>query len=126
LAETSDWRLRESRILVKGLCLAVHIGVGEAERAHPQRLLVDIELEVEPEFARDDEVASVVDYGPIVQRVRGLAERRAQLLETWVKWVAEICFIDPRVRAATVTLVKPDIFGEGIEVGVRQRISRVE
>lgn len=124
MPEEPAWHLADSRLLVQGLCLHVHLGVSEAERARPQRLLISLEIEVEPAVARDEEIASVVDYGQVVQGLRRLATRRTQLLETWAKWIAEICLADSRVRGARITLLKPDVYDDGVEVGIRQSVAR--
>ncbi len=124
-----EWSRRapgESRVLIQDLCLRVRLGVGEAERATPQRLLISLDLEVEPALPRDDDVTSVVDYGVLLGRVRALAARETQLLETWVQWIAEACFADPRVRSATIALVKPDIYPDSVRVGIRQTVAREE
>ncbi|GAB5469706.1 MAG: hypothetical protein Kilf2KO_27360 [Rhodospirillales bacterium] len=119
------WQITASRLLLRDLCLQVRIGVGAEERAQPQRLLIAIELEVDPGPAREDDVSSVVDYGVVLAAVRGLARRETQLLETWVAWIAEICLADSRVEAATVTLMKPDVFSDSVQVGVSQRVTKL-
>lgn len=104
----------------------VRLGVTEAERARPQRLLISLEVEVDPALPRDDDVASVVDYGLLLGEIRKLAERETQLLETWAQWIAEICLSDARLRRATITLIKPDIYPDSVQVGIRQSIPREE
>ncbi|MEO1190345.1 MAG: dihydroneopterin aldolase [Pseudomonadota bacterium] len=125
MAEPS-WSLTNSHIFIRDLCLEVHIGVGAEERAKPQRLLIDLDLEVRPARAVENDVSTVVDYGTVLAAVQGLASRETQLLETWVGWIAGICFADTRVTAASITLTKPDVFAGSVQVGVRQRVARAE
>jgi len=114
----------ESALLIRDLCLRVRLGVGAEERAKLQRLQISIDVIVRPARAHDNDVTTVVDYGAIVARVRCLAGRETQLLETWVQWIAQACFLDSRVAAASITLIKPDVFPDSVQVGIRQRITR--
>lgn len=78
-------------IRVLDLEVHAHIGVPEAERARPQRLLISLEMSVDG-FARAaaaDDVALTVDYFDVVQRVKKLvAERPRKLLETLAEEIA--------------------------------------
>ncbi len=77
-----------------------------------------------PALPHVDDVTSVVDYGAVLALVRDLASRETQLLETWVQWIADICLLDRRVMSATITLVKPDVFSEEVQIGIRQSVVR--
>ncbi len=124
MPERLDWQITASHLLIRDLCLEVCIGVSKAERSRLQRLLVSIEVEAVPQRAKEDDVASIVDYGKVVAAVRQLAQRETQLLETWVEWIAEICLRDDRILSATITLLKPDVYSDGVQVGVRQSVTR--
>ncbi len=124
MPDAPTWRVAASHLLIRDLCLEVRIGVSDAERSRPQRLLVSVDIETRPQSARENDVASVVDYGKVVAAVRKLADRETQLLETWIDWIAEICLRDDRVKSATITLLKPDIYADGVQVGVRQSVTR--
>ncbi|MEQ8652310.1 MAG: dihydroneopterin aldolase [Kiloniellales bacterium] len=110
--------------MIQDLCLMVRLGVGVEERAQPQRLMISLEVAVQPAPPRDDDVTSVVDYGALVTGIQRLASRETQLLETWAQWIAEICLEDSRIASATITLIKPDIFDGSVQVGIRQTIAR--
>jgi len=110
-------------LLIENLALALHVGVGEAERARPQRLLVTLRAAVTPRAPRRDEVAEVVDYGVIAAAIRALAGREVKLLETLAGTIAALAFADPRVEAVEVELRKPDLF-QDCQVGIAARYRR--
>ena len=61
------------RIVIRDLELDAHIGVPEAERAQPQRLLVTIEMELDLSVAgRTDSESATTDYAAVAQRIRKL------------------------------------------------------
>ncbi len=108
------------RILLSDLTLPCRIGVTEEERARRQRLRFNIRLEVEPAPPREDRITEVVDYGPLVARIRTVcAEAEFRLLESLAQRVAEACFADPRVLSARIRIEKleryPDVAGIGCE-----------
>ncbi len=108
------------RILLSDLTLACRIGVTEEERAERQRLRFNIRLEVRPEPPGGDRITEVVDYGPLVARVRKVcAEAEYRLLESLADRLAKACFFDPRVVGALVRIEKldryPDVGGIGCE-----------
>jgi len=110
-------------LLIENLVLAIRVGVGAAERAEPQRLLVTLRAEVTPRAPRLDEVAEVVDYGVIAAGIRQLATREVKLLETLAGEIAAIAFADARVRLVEVELRKPDLLPD-CSVGIAARYSR--
>ncbi len=111
-------------LLIEALVLNTRIGVGDAERSAPQRILVELAVEVTARQPESDSVAEVVDYGAIAQRVRALAQGERHLLETLAREVAAAAFVDPAVAAVAVTLRKPDLFADCAAVGIRARYRR--
>jgi dihydroneopterin aldolase len=71
------------RILVSGLRLEGRVGVSDEERALPQLLEVDIEVEADlAAAAESDDLADTIDYGPLIALSRHrLEEREHRLLE---------------------------------------------
>ena len=97
------------RILLSDLTLPCRIGVTEEERAQRQRLRFNIQLEIRPEPPREDKITEVVDYGPLVARIRNVcAEAEFRLLESLAGRIAQACFFDARVVSARVRVEKPD------------------
>jgi 7,8-dihydroneopterin aldolase/epimerase/oxygenase len=63
------------KIHLNGITCSVHIGVTEQERAAPQALTVDLELEVDLEAAANtDDLTLSIDYQKVVDMARETAE----------------------------------------------------
>jgi 7,8-dihydroneopterin aldolase/epimerase/oxygenase len=71
------------RVILRGLHLDLRLGAGEAERARPQRVELDIEMACDLRRAGEtDELARTIDYAQVVEAVRGALEgREHKLLE---------------------------------------------
>lgn len=111
----------EQRIVVRDLIVSSKIGVSTEERSRPQRIRLNLEVETEPRVPMADKIVEVVNYGPLVGRVREIcAGCTARLLETLAAEVAKTCFLDERVRVVSLRIEKldryPDVGGVGIEI----------
>ena len=66
-----------------------------------------------------DELARVVDYEKLAERVRGIvASGHVRLVETLAERIAEVCLMDRRVHLARVRVEKLDIFADAVSAGV--------
>jgi dihydroneopterin aldolase len=66
-----------------------------------------------------DDLARVVDYEAIVNRVRAVvAAGHVNLVETLAERIAETCLADPRIVAARVRVEKLDVFADAASAGV--------
>ncbi len=111
----------EQRIVVRDLIVSSSIGVSTEERARPQRLSINLEVEMAPRVPDSDKIVEVVNYGPLVRRVREIcADSRVRLLETLAAAVAKTCFMDDKVTAVSVRIEKldryPDVGGVGVAI----------
>ena len=97
------------KLSVHGLELWGRVGCTEAERAFPQRLEMDVVLEMSlAEVGRTDDLSESVDYAQVVERLKALLEpREFRLVET----VAEVA-ADFVIRAFKI---------DGVTVRVRKR-----
>ncbi len=115
------------RILLSDLTLACRIGVTEEERAQRQRLRFNIQLETRAEPPREDKITEVVDYGPLVARIRNVcAEAELRLLESLAGRIAQACFFDTRVVSARVRIEKLDRYSDVGGVGCEFEYSRAQ
>jgi dihydroneopterin aldolase len=107
-------------LLVRDLMLAARIGVHPHEHGAPQRVRLNLDLEVaESGEPPADDLAQVVDYEALIERVRRLvASRHVKLVETLAEQVAALCLDDPRVRSARVRVEKLDVIPDAAAVGV--------
>jgi dihydroneopterin aldolase len=71
------------RIALRGMRFEGIHGVGEDERAYPQVIEVDLELEADLDgAARSDDLGETIDYGPLITLTRAVvSERSFRLLE---------------------------------------------
>lgn len=96
-------------IRLTGLRARGHHGVYEFERAQGQDFLIDVvlELDLAPAAATDD-VRATVHYGELAEAlVAIITGEPVNLIETLADRLAGACLVDARVRAATVTVHKP-------------------
>lgn len=97
------------RIALRGLAVHGRHGVYDFERRTGQDFVVDVDLELDlrPAAASDD-VADTVHYGELADALAEvIAGEPVQLIETLAQRLADVCFADARVTAATVTVHKP-------------------
>jgi dihydroneopterin aldolase len=95
-------------IVIAGLReLGVH-GVLPEEQARPQPFEVDVELTVDLAAAGEsDALDDTVDYSAVAEAVsRVVASERYHLLERLATRIAEVCGVDDRVSAVSVTVRK--------------------
>jgi dihydroneopterin aldolase len=107
-------------LFVHDLVLACRIGVHPHERDRPQKVRLNLDLAVaETSSPPRDELAEVVDYAALVERVRNaLGTSHVNLVETLAEQIAAICLEDPRVRSARVRVEKPNAIADAAAVGV--------
>lgn len=115
------------RMFIRDLVLAASIGVYAHERGSRQRVRINIELAVQDDGAQNfsrpavgaDDLARVVDYEAIFNRVRAITlEGHIQLVETLAERLAETSLLDARVRRVLVRVEKLDVFADAAAVGV--------
>jgi 7,8-dihydroneopterin aldolase/epimerase/oxygenase len=98
------------RIVLHGLRGRGLHGVYPRERAEGQTFIVDAALDVDARAAAaGDDLAATADYGVIAGRIVDLIEGEpVNLIETLAERIAAACLADPAVRAAEITVHKPD------------------
>ena len=110
-------------VLINDLELMTMIGVHDAERRAPQRVLVTADLSVrEAGPATSDQLPDVVDYAEVIARIEQVVKAgHINLVETLAERVAEVCLADPRTFAVEVRIEKPDVIPNARAVGVEIR-----
>ena len=80
------------KIVIKDLEIDTHVGVTEAERAHPQRLLVSVELELDLRVpGRTDQESATTGYDVVAHLIRQtVTERPRQLIEAVADEIAAV------------------------------------
>jgi 7,8-dihydroneopterin aldolase/epimerase/oxygenase len=97
------------RISLTGLQVRGFHGVFEHERRDGQDFVVDAVLELSTAAATaSDDIADTVHYGELAETLAAIvAGEPVNLIETLAARLADACLRDARVRAATVTVHKP-------------------
>lgn len=110
---------------INGIEVVCILGERPEERIRPQRILVDVALEIDLEAAAmSDSLDDTVDYAVLSMDIRDSLEKaKCHLLERAADVVADVCLADPRVTRAVVAVRK---FGgiPGIE-SAEVKISRM-
>ena len=99
---------RADTITICDLEVFYRVGVPEAERAQPQRLLLTVELErdVTPAAASDN-LNATIDYYAVSQRLLRLGEGRSwKLIETLALEIAELLLTEFGPQAVAVEVKK--------------------
>ena len=114
------------RLFVRGLTLPCRIGVHRHERDAPQRVRINVELEIRDlQSPRRDAISEVVSYDDVVAGVKQLVgSDHINLVESLADRIAEFCLKDLRVERVKIMVEKLDVFNDGAIVGVEiERIS---
>ena len=108
-------------VFIRNLELNARIGVYRHEEGRTQPIRINVDLAVEDLIDLGDELAKVVDYGTIEQKIRFIIdEGHVRLAETLAERIAAACFEDARVRTARVRVEKlhalPGAESAGVEI----------
>lgn len=108
------------KIVIDGYAVDVDIGFHDFEIGRPQRLMVSVEVWVEPSaFPANDVVAEAWNYDLLHRAIRRLVTgRRFNLQETVARAIYDLVAARPGVRALRVSTRKPDIYADCTGVGV--------
>lgn len=105
-------------LFIKGLEVRCSIGILPYEREGPQRVRVDVELDVRPGDAQDD-IARVLDHEVVRRGIVDIAaSRHFNLQETLCEEIVQFCLSRPEVLGARVRTEKPDVYPDCESVGV--------
>ena len=108
-------------IFLRDVVMPFRIGVYPSEHTAPQRVRIDLDLDVRQDRATlTDDIGEVVSYDDIMDNLRQIAAgEHINLLEVLAERIAGLCLSDPRVLRVCVAVAKLDIYkGTGIP-GIR-------
>ncbi|MDO1558170.1 dihydroneopterin aldolase [Brevundimonas sp. 2R-24] len=110
-------------VFVRGLTLAVGIGVYDHERGRAQPVVVDVELTVEPRLV--DRLADTLNYETVVQAARRIADAgHVDLVEQFAQRLGEACLADGRVISARIRVEKPEALAGAAACGCEMVFNR--
>jgi dihydroneopterin aldolase len=106
-------------IFIADLDVACRIGIHDFERAGPQRVLVNVELYLDPAGApARDRIEDAVDYDGLREGIVRIAgSRHFELQETLAGEIMDLCLSLPGAIAALVSTEKPDVYPDTRAVG---------
>jgi len=95
-------------VVIKRLLISTHIGVPDEERAHAQKLCVNIQMVPKVAFNElNDEIEDGVDYYQVSLAIKDLAAKRPRkLIETLVEDIASLILNDFSVASVGVEVEK--------------------
>jgi|SRR5579859_7508950 len=96
------------KISIVDLEVHYHVGVPDAERANPQRLLLTIEMTSDfAAAAKSDGIADTIDYYAVTQRLLKFGEGRSwKLIEKLASDLAEIILKEFKPHGVSVEVKK--------------------
>ncbi|MBL0348990.1 MAG: dihydroneopterin aldolase [Elusimicrobia bacterium] len=109
------------KLIINGLELWLKIGCTEAERAFPQRIEMDVTLELSLSAAgKSDDLAQSMDYAAVADALRQkLTPQSFHLIETVAEQAADLVLWKYKPRAVTVLIKKralPGLAWAGVEI----------
>jgi len=110
----------QRRIFLRRYEVRCSIGIHPFERAQPQRVLVDVDLFLDPrDHDPQEDITRVLDYDFVREGIRALtAGRHFNLQETLCEEIVRLCLARPEVRGVRVSTEKPDVYPDCEAVGV--------
>ena len=110
------------RIFLRDFEVVASIGIHEFERQNPQRVFIDVSLDIAEEDPLDsavDRIETVLDYDFLRGKIREITERRHfNLQETLCAEILLFCLEPEKVISARVSTRKPDVYPDCDSVGV--------
>src|SRR5277367_3114869 len=97
-----------SRISIVDLEVFYRIGVPDAERAQPQRLLLTVEMESDfSTAAKSDSIADTIDYFAVTQRLLKFGDgKNWRLIEKLAADIAEMILAEFKPQSVSVEVKK--------------------
>jgi len=100
--------MKDSQISIVDLEVFYRVGVPDAERAQPQRLLLTVEMESDfSAAAKSDGIADTIDYYAVTQRLLKFGEGREwKLIEKLAADIADTILVEFKPLSVSVEVKK--------------------
>lgn len=109
------------RLFLRNYEVMINIGVHDFEKRAEQRVLINVDLYIplEQSTPKADQLSEVVDYDFMRETIaKRVSKGHIHLQETLCDDVVKAMLMHPRVRAARVSTMKPDVYADCEGVGV--------
>ncbi len=101
-----DRLIRSQKVLVRGLKLDAFIGVHGHEKDRAQPLIIDVEIDLEPQ--RVEGIEGTFNYEAVVAAAQAIvAEGHIDLVETFAERLAGACIGQDAAQRVRVCVLKP-------------------
>ena len=113
-------------MFLENVVLPCRIGVFDHERDEPQRVRIDLLLQVRQDGAQfSDDIGAVLSYDDLLSGLkRVLLDEHTNLVEMLAEKIARLCLAHDQVQSARVSVAKLDIY-DGVAVpGIRLERTR--
>ena len=118
----------QERIFLRDYEVVASIGIHDFELKNPQRIIVDVSLEVSGDARQrsaEDRIETELDYDFLRDCIRDIvSDRHFNLQETLCAEILEICLVPDAVVAARVSTRKPDVYPDCDSVGVEMELRK--
>jgi dihydroneopterin aldolase len=110
---------RARRIFLKNFETRISMGIHEFEKKARQRIMVNVDLYLEPDATIErDHISETVDYDFLRRDIAALAESgHFHLQETFCEKILAICLARPGVVAVRVSSEKLDVYPDCESIG---------
>ena len=118
LAAQGAYRTSALKVVVRGLHMAVAIGIYAHEHGRLQPLIIDVELDVLPDLGLTgfEHIHDTVNYEAVLTKARAVAAAgHILLVEAFAQRLAQACLDDNRVLRAKVRVDKPEALAPDVQ-----------
>ncbi len=108
------------KVFIRDLTIDMYLGIYDHEQKNTQRVILNIELDVESNAGKNlESIDDVVSYEHITNEIKTFAQTNSyQLAEKLAEDIAATCLRDSRILCVHITIEKPDIIQNTKSVGV--------
>ena len=115
----------EHIILIEDLELNMMIGISDAEKQNKQRVIVNLEISLDPKEDYDEKIDNTVCYAELIKDIEELsAVKHYHLVETLAEEITSECFKRALVNEVTISVKKPDIIESTKSVGFKMSVKK--
>ncbi len=110
----------EQQILIEGLELMASIGILDSEKEAKQRVILDLIINLDTKETYHDNIDETVSYADLIEETKQLVHsKHFNLVETLAEDMAQMCFQHSTINKIEITVKKPDIIQETLNVGFK-------
>lgn len=102
--------MNSTKIIVRDFILPARIGIYPAEQVSPQKICVNVTMDLANHHVNHDNIDETVSYEHVIAEIRKLCATHHNLVETLAEIIASFALNDARVKTVTVQIEKLEIY----------------